>query len=197
MSRPSLSQEEIKLNREATIKAVEAYGTARLFERRAAWYRKMNKIRDVLGIGVPAMVGFIFMTFSFAPDYISGILVVSGLIAAAQLVLSVLSIVYGWDGGYSYARESVADNNRIRNDLEIILNSNETIERRRERMEELRRDIQSREKEDEAQGLGDDEKCYGRRQGHAQYQQQCVICKKVPRIGKIKHKLCVQYQQVS
>jgi hypothetical protein len=57
MSRPQLLPEEIALNREATIKAVEAYGTARIFERRAAWYRKMSKIRDVLGIGVPAMVG--------------------------------------------------------------------------------------------------------------------------------------------
>src|SRR4051812_46980149 len=57
---PTLSQSEIKLNYEASSKVVEACGTAKLFEKRAHWYRRLNKIRDVLGIGVPTMVGAVF-----------------------------------------------------------------------------------------------------------------------------------------
>jgi mobilome CxxCx(11)CxxC protein len=192
-----LSQEEIQLNREATVKAVEAYGTARLFEKRAQWYRKLNKVRDLLGIGVPAMVGAIFMAFSLAPDYIKFILTLAGLFALLQLALSILSIVYGWDEGYSYARESLADNNKIRHGLELIRNGNGSLELRQSQMVEIRHDIEAREKEDEAQGLSEREKCYGRRQGHAQYQQTCVICHKIPSIGKMKHSLCVQYRKVS
>jgi mobilome CxxCx(11)CxxC protein len=192
---PSLA--EIQLNQEASTKAVEAYGTARLFERRARWYRKLNKIRDVLGIGVPALVGAIFMAFSLAPHYTGLILTIAGVFATFQLSLSVLSIVYGWDEGYSYSRESVADNNKMRNRLEFVLRGVTPLEDRQARMSELRHDIQAREKEDEDQGLSDREKCYGRRQGHAQYQRACIICKKIPPIGSMKHSLCVQYRKVS
>jgi mobilome CxxCx(11)CxxC protein len=192
-----LSVAERRLNHEASTKAVEAYGTARLFEKRALWYRKLNKIRDVLGIGVPAMVGIIVGSFSFAPHYIEYILTAAGLFAVCQLSLSVLSIVYMWDEGYSYARESLADNNRIRNRLEFILRGGTSLENRQALMDELRHNIEAREKEDEAQGLSDHEKCYGRRQGLAQYGKECNVCKKVPQIGKMKHSLCVLYRKIT
>jgi mobilome CxxCx(11)CxxC protein len=173
--------EDQQLITEASHRAIEAYGTARIFAKRALWYRKFNKIRDLLGIGVPAMVGIIFMGFSFAPHNIEYILVIAGVFATAQLLLSVLSLVYGWDEGYSYAKESLADNNRIRNRLDCILHGYISLENNRQAiMDALRYDIQAREKDDEAQGLDNREKCYGRRQGFAQYRAECNICRRVP-----------------
>jgi mobilome CxxCx(11)CxxC protein len=137
------------------------------------------------------------MAFSFAPAYTPFILTVAGAFAVSQLTLSVLSIVYGWDEAYSYARESIADNNRIRNELEQILRGGTPLEDREGRMNELRHDIQAREKRDDDQGLTDREKCYGRRVGLAQYQKTCILCHKVPTIGKMKHSLCVQYREVT
>jgi mobilome CxxCx(11)CxxC protein len=197
MSIEPLSSPEIQLNRDASVKAVEAYGTARIFEKRAGLYRAFNKLRDALGIGVPAMVGAIFMAFTFAEKYTAYILMVAGVFAVTQLSLSILSIVYGWDERYSYSRESVADNNKIRNKLEVILSGTGTLANRQARMVELRHEIQARETQDEGQGLDSKEKCFGRRHGHAQYQKTCIICNKIPQIGKMKHSCCVQYRNVN
>lgn len=163
-------------------KEFHAYGTTRIFERRA---RKLQTLRTwitFLGIVTPVIVGGAVLAFGAEATSFPYFLGVAGTVGIVQLVLSTWAIVSRWDEKYGYAIESSRENTELYNKFKNLADTNPSDIAIL--YEKALRENESREFKDIGQGITDKEKKFAYRESLKYYQKPCHICKETPRTSK-------------
>ncbi|MGE5525922.1 MAG: mobilome CxxCx(11)CxxC protein [Rhodospirillaceae bacterium] len=159
-------------------KEFHAYGTGRIFEKRAAKYRFWRTLITYLGIVVPLLIGVTALSFSIDPQIFKRLLFVASLILVGQLSVSTWSVVARWDEKYEQAVTSLRANAVLFNEWK------QTADLRPDRIEEkvarLLQEDSRQESTDLAQGISDKERRYANREALFYYKKPCQLCGQVP-----------------
>lgn len=162
-------------------RGVDAYGTATIFLRRSAVYRRLLQAVSFLGIVVPLFIGGTVMAFGLQFTLLPELITVAAALGLAQLLLSAGAIVYSWADSLEYALQSTAENFDLSvrfkelggtatgppSDLEV-------------RYASLAARDDARRANDATKGVSDKELHRGHRAGLRQFRRECSACKKVP-----------------
>ena len=175
------------MDKEIIIKACRdkefyAFGTTRIFEKRAKSLQFFRTWITFLGIVTPVIVGSAVLAFGIETKALPYFLSVAGIVGIFQLVLSTWSIVARWDEKYSYSIEAVKDNTDLYNKFKKL------ADRQQDDFEkvylELEQQNSDRELKDIAQNISDKEKRYAYHESLKYYKKECHICGKVPQTSK-------------
>lgn len=159
-----------------------AYGTTRIFERRARRLQTLRTWITFLGIVVPLVVGGVVLSFGTSANALPYLLALAGAVGTLQLVLSAWAIVSRWDEKYSYAVESSRENTELYNKFKSLADSPPADIKIL--YEKALRENESREFKDISQGVTDKEKRFAYRESLKYYQKPCYICDLTPKISK-------------
>lgn len=155
-------------------KAIEAFGTSRLFEMRANKARKKIRFISFLGVGVPAVVGTIALSFGLHQIVVT----IAGVLGIIQIIASVLSLVLRWDDDFAYSIESMIDNKRLSDNFDTMATSGSMSLVKSSDV--LNTEYKNRDEMDSKQGISEGEKRMGLRMALHQHQIQCVTCNQIP-----------------
>ena len=159
-------------------KALYAFATASIYERRACSLRRKIRVLTFLGIGVPMLVGSTALSFDSADIWFRILITASSIVLIIQLMWSVWSLIARWDDNLAYALESISDNHRLAREFrELGKNPPADLETRYAIMKVM---DDNRRSSDEKQGITEKEKRYGHRAGLRQFQRACTSCNVVP-----------------
>ncbi|MCE9636094.1 MAG: hypothetical protein K8T90_10350 [Planctomycetes bacterium] len=156
--------------------ALKCYGTAYIFEKRAAAIRWKIQALTFLGIAVPAALGSVVASFSMKAEALGVLIGIAGVLGTFQLVLSVWSLVAHWDDRLSYFIESKSANYRLSEDwlklAQATIPDNEFSLRHAvlDTASENRADLDNRI------DVSDKEKRRGMRAGLWKFQRACAGC---------------------
>lgn len=159
-------------------RAFYAYGTSRIFERRAQSLGKKRTVITFLGIVVPLTVGSIVLSFGAMPDLLPIFVWIAGVIGTVQLIVSTWSIVARWDEQHSYAVSAMLANTRLFNSWERL--SKNALSNLKEHVSELDAEDQRQEQSDLAQHITDKEKRFAMRTSLYYKGLACPACKIMP-----------------
>ena len=166
------------LRRHARDKAFYAYGTSRLFERRAQKLRRKRTWITFLGIAVPITVGGIVLSFGTLPMLMPYLIGIAGVVGVAQLILSVWSLVARRDEAYAYAIVAAQANTRLYNCWDAV--AKRPPANLQERVDELDTEDERQEQSDIAQGISESEKRFAMRAALYYTGSECRVCKRKP-----------------
>jgi mobilome CxxCx(11)CxxC protein len=93
--------------------AIHTFGTGFIFETRTKKLRISLRWLTFLGVAVPVAIGGIVLSFGTKSVALPYLLGAAGILAVAQLVLSVWSLVAAWNDNLAYAIESARSNYRL------------------------------------------------------------------------------------
>lgn len=177
-----MGQEQPAVRQTCWQRAVHAYGSAAIFERRAQGLQRRLKALTFLGIAVPVTVGGVIMSFGLATPNLGTILIAAGVLSIAQLVGSIWSLVSRWDSSLAYALESATENHRLSSQFEKLgVTAPADLAVRFEWSEAA---YQARSDTDVRQTITPSEKRYGLRVGLQRFQRSCVACGQIPDPGR-------------
>jgi mobilome CxxCx(11)CxxC protein len=166
-------EEQEKLLKRCRDRAFYAYGTARIFERRAQRLETRRNWITYLGIVVPVLVGSVAL--SFGKDWLPFVLLPAGLVTAVQLALSVWSLVARWDDRHSHAVRAVQDQTGLFNDWERL--AQRTPADLEQQVAALDLEDQHLEQGDLAQAITLPDKRYAMRASLYHFGSECARCK--------------------
>jgi mobilome CxxCx(11)CxxC protein len=112
-----------ELTKHCIDRAFFAYGTTQIFERRSQWLQKARNAITFMGVVVPLSVGSLILSFGAKPELMPILIWVAGLVGTIQLILSVWSIVDGWDKQHSYSISAMLANTRLYNSWDRLAKS--------------------------------------------------------------------------
>jgi len=159
-----------------------AYGTTRIFERRAVKLKSLRTWITFLGIVTPVIVGGTVLSFGSDAKVLPYFLTVAGVVGLIQLILSTWSIVARWDESYEYAIESARENTELFNLFKKLADNKPTDIQNK--FEDAINKYEEREFKDIGQSLSDKEKRFATREALRYYQKPCHICKRTPQTIK-------------
>ena len=169
-----------KIRQKCWDKALEAYGTGYIFEKRSRRLRWQIRGLTFLGVIVPVVAGSIVLSFggvALSPF----VLIPAGLLAIIQVVGSVVSLVNRWDDSYSYALESLNSNYRLSDSYQKLAeNPSGKLSELQTRFDSIGIEDQFRSNEDNKQGISEKEKRMGMHAALRKFNRKCVHCKKAP-----------------
>ena len=161
-------------------RALEAYATGYIFEKRANRLRLRLRFLTFLGIVVPVIAGSILLNFGeivLSPFF----LVPAGILGVIQVAGSLWSLVARWDDAYGYAVESLNDNYRLSNNYQKIAeNPPDEKSKLQMQFDLIEREDRYRSAEDYKQAISEKEKRKGMRAALRKFQRACAHCNEVP-----------------
>lgn len=166
------------LRQECWTRALYAYGTASIFERRARQLRPWVRGLTFLGVAVPASAGGVLLSVGPNAAAIPWLLAIAAPLGVLQLVLSVWSLSARWDDSLVYFQESATDNHRLSEQYRKI--AADPPQDARLRFEILEASYQARCDADYKQVISEKEKRRGLRAGLLQFRRKCAACNSVP-----------------
>lgn len=163
-------------------KEFHAYGTTRIFERRAQQLKIRRTWITFLGIVTPVIMGGTVLAFGVEAKVLPYFLSAAGLVGLVQLILSTWAIVARWDESYEYSVDSSRDNTALYNKFKLLADTNPPeIE---EAYKSALRENEAREKKDIAQSITNKEKRFANRESLMYYRKPCHICENIPKTSK-------------
>jgi mobilome CxxCx(11)CxxC protein len=165
---------------EAWDRALHAFGTAQIFQRRSQKYRRKIRALAFIGIGGPVLIGAMVI-HGFAPEYVLNLLIVVGIVSVAEALVSVWSLIANWADNLSYSQRSTTDNLALSSAFrELGQQSQNPPSDLQLRFADLRSRDEARREQDAEKGISEKELRCGHRAGLRQFQRTCQGCKQVP-----------------
>lgn len=167
--------------RECADYALHAYGTAYIFEKRAAKIQNRIRMLSFLGVAVPACVGAIVGSYSLNSIQMGLVLTIASSIAIAQLLLSVWSLASGWDGKLSEYLDQ--KNKNYENSDKFHKLGNETLyelDAFQRELEKLNIERNFIKQSADRHSITEKEKRKGMRYALRKFQRKCAACDNVP-----------------
>lgn len=163
-------------------RALYAYGTAAVFQKRSRRYRSLIRALTFMGIIVPLLIGGVVIGFGTQATYLPFILGVAAFVALIQLFFSAWAVVYKWDDKLEYSLESVTENFALSSAFqELGTLAPQPPSDLEVRFTAIKVKDEARRATDAKQGLTEEEFRFAHRAGLRQFQRPCVECKEVPR----------------
>lgn len=160
--------------------ALNAHGTAWIFEERGKRFGTRLRVLACLGLVVPAVTGALIGAFGTKFWGLGVVLTIGGLATVFQVAWSVWALVSRWDTTHAYAWESQVDNTRLANRFKELAEDPPAEPEFSVRMRVLKAENEAREAQDNRQEITLAEKCVGMRAGLRQFKRACAACKEVP-----------------
>ncbi len=130
---------------------------------------------------MPLTVGLIVLSFGTGPKALPWVLTAAAILGAIQAVVSLWSLVRGWNEAHAYARVSVGANDALSNSYKTLAqNPPASYDELQARFDLLQVENQNRTQLDLDQGAQDSEQRMGMRAGLRQFSRKCSGCRKVP-----------------
>ena len=165
--------------------ALYCFGTAYIFEKRAARTRRLVRGLTFLGIVVPVAMGAVYTTFRLGTNILQVIVTIAGVLGLLQLVASVWSLVAGWNDQLAAYLESKAANYRLAESYGRLARCTTVSDTEfKLRLASLTAENGLRKELDLRVDLNEKEKRMGLRAGLRRFQRACVECRKIPRSMK-------------
>lgn len=175
-------------------RALEAFGTAYIFQERANQYKIQLRLLTFLGIVIPLAAGGVVLAFGTGV-ITPAVLIPAGILGVLQLIGSLWSLVAKWDDSYSYSIESANSNYKLSNEYKRL--AEQTSEKSSDLMIQynlISKEDEFRNMEDTKQGISEKEKRKGMRTALRQFRRACAGCGKIPTTMKPTNcSVCGQY----
>lgn len=176
----SLPTRDEVLRKQAWDAAVNAFGTAKLFERRQRRLRLWLRLLAFVGIAFPVAVGGTVIAYGISAKSLPYVLGVGGALGILQLVVSVWALVAQWDARLAHASESVVANHSLAVRFRAFAENPPQSGDLEHEFALLSTENEQREQNDYKQDLSDKEIRLAHRAGLRQFQRECVACHQVP-----------------
>ncbi len=111
--RQSAAADDTALRSECWIRAVQTFGTARIFEVRANVLKDRLRWLSFLGLAGPLTLGGVVTSFSTTSWALTPLIVLAGLLSIALLIVSAWSLVAQWSCAFQYALGACPSNTEI------------------------------------------------------------------------------------
>ncbi len=162
-------------------RALDCFGTGKIFRDRAKKLRaKLDAISD-LGIAVPALVGGVVLSYGTDGSHLSLLISAAAGLGLVQLMLSIASVVKSWPSELEYANESSSANFELSEHFSRLGRMAQDPPAELSAMvSELRTLDTSRRQQDEKRSVSDVELRKGHRHGLKYFQRKCAQCQLVP-----------------
>jgi mobilome CxxCx(11)CxxC protein len=161
-------------------RALYAYGTAQVFLNRSLRYKRNLRLLAFIGIAGPVVIGGMVI-HGIAPNYLGRFVLVVGIIAIIEALVSVWSLAASWAENLSYSQRSTAENLALSSAFkelgEQAANPPPDLELK---FTDLRSRDDSRRAADAEQGMKEKEKRYAHRAGLVHFGRPCEGCKQIP-----------------
>ena len=164
------------LIRHCSDRAFYAFGTKRIFERRAQRLELGRNLIVYLGVAVPAVVGGGYL--AFGKEFPAFLVFLAGILGIIQLALSLWSLVAKWDDRYGYAQRAMQGNTYLFNTWDAL--AKRAPPDLEARIQQLDDEDQRQEQSDLTQGITEKEKRFGMRSTLYHYGLKCVRCNMQP-----------------
>jgi mobilome CxxCx(11)CxxC protein len=162
-------------------RAVDAFGTGKVFAERAKQYRWKLNVLAYLGIAVPASIGIAVLTYGVEARYLPFLIAIAGVLTVIQLFISILSVVNAWPVELEYANESAAENLALADKYESLgQTASHPPADLKLQFDRLVTQDEARSKQDSKRSLSEKVLRKAHRFGLRQYQRQCAGCKQSP-----------------
>ena len=161
--------------------AVNAFGTATVFERRARRTRRLIRTITFLGVLGPALLGALAGAYGLEWKYLPHVMFVAALIGGGQFILSLWALVWQWDGDLTYALEATSINYRLASAYHSIIISDAGKQQVAQDLAALDAEARARSQMDNQAGISDKEKRRGMRAALRHFEMKCVGCEQIPR----------------
>lgn len=165
---------------EARKKAIYAFSTAYIFERRAILLGRQLRILAVIALFVPLLVAGVVMGFGVKSPAVPAVLLFSGVAGTIQLLGFGVSLACKWEDRYAYALESKNANYSLAGHYDNLAKTPLPAEEAQPRIDLLDVEYKARESQDHKQQITDEEKRMGMCAALRQYQWECAGCQKKP-----------------
>jgi len=160
--------------------AIETFGTAHIFQKKAEKQRRCLKLLDFYALILPLFVGGTVLAFGPNVWGLPAILYIAGALGILQIVLFLWAIVMGWQDKHAYAVESAADNRRLSEQFKQIAETPPERNILESGYALLSQQHQTRMTRDEDHGMTDNERREGMRAGLRQFRRACDGCGQTP-----------------
>jgi mobilome CxxCx(11)CxxC protein len=161
-------------------KAIHAFATSYIFQRRARVRKRQLQILTYVGLVVPFTVGGLVLAYG-AFNGLALIVTAASAVGVAQAAIALWSIIGGWVEGYSYATTSAAANESLSARFsELGRNPPNNTNELRHKYEKLQIEDNARREQDHRQGIKQAELRVGMRAALRQFQRPCAGCDEVP-----------------
>lgn len=159
-------------------KEFHAYGTTRIFEKRANRLKFLRTWITFLGIVTPVIVGGTALSFGLDSKVLPYFVYAAGIVGLIQLTLSTWSIVARWDEAYEYSIESARENTELFNKFKKLAGNKP--DDMSTKLDSAIETYEQREFKDIGQAINDKEKRFANREALRYYQKPCHICNETP-----------------
>jgi mobilome CxxCx(11)CxxC protein len=95
------------------VRALQAFGTAHIFELRARKYSRLLRWVAFVGLVVPLVVGGFALSYGASFVALPVLIIIGSAVGIAQATISLWSLVARWLESYAYAIESVISNKSL------------------------------------------------------------------------------------
>jgi mobilome CxxCx(11)CxxC protein len=162
-------------------RALDAYATAAIFERRARKYRRLVRWLTFVGLLIPVAIGGIALASYKDPRYLDEAVLIGATVGVIMGVFSLWSVVANWPENLDYSSASNADNHRLSDQLKALARQAATPPADFEiRYKELTTLDEVQNVADIRRDISDGEKIYGHRAALLQFKRQCDVCGETP-----------------
>jgi mobilome CxxCx(11)CxxC protein len=180
----SEKNEDDELRKLSWEKALYAFATGYIFEKRANKQRRKLRALTFLGILVPLSVGSIVISFGCNTRLVGSSIIVAGILGTVQIIGSGWALVAKWDDEYAYSLESAADNHNISVKYKELGENPPSPMEFKIRYGLINAIDEIRNANDYKHGITDKEKRMGQRAALKQFSRACGACHEVPRSMK-------------
>ncbi len=161
--------------------ALECFGTAYIFEQRAAPLRIGIKVLTFSSLIGPLVIGALVLAVGTEGTIIIPAMIVATCLSVIQIITSLWALISKWQDNLIYYLESKAENYHFSNRFKKLANNTTYSDSKwREEYEVLEAIGVMRGQLDLRHDLTDEEKRMGMRASLRKFQRQCVGCKTIP-----------------
>lgn len=113
-SKPPIPTPTEQLAKECWDRSIYAYGTMTIFRKRSAKLNRWLRGLSLAGIIFPLLIGSVVLSFGTKIDWLEKLLIpLVATFGIAQLIFSVISIVYAWSDEMQFCLDSAAENHDL------------------------------------------------------------------------------------
>ncbi|MFE5899876.1 mobilome CxxCx(11)CxxC protein [Streptomyces sp. NPDC056488] len=159
--------------------ALHAFGTARIFEQRASRLKRKTDVLTWVGLVVPLLTGALVGTFGTNKLWGAAI-TAAAVIAAAQLAISLWSIIKRWPEELAYSAGSLTANDSLANRYRALAEDPPPLPTLRAQFEKLEIEDAARRDRDNEKGVTAKEQRMGMRAALRKHRRACSACQEVP-----------------
>lgn len=165
------------IRKECWDRTFHSFGTAYIFEKRTKKLRKRLQFLTFLGIVVPVTVGSLIISFGVDFKNINLIIILAGILGSIQLVITLWSLVAGWNDSLAFAKESTSVNYELSNKYRSLgKNPPSKLSEFTLKYEIFNTEYRYRNQQDNQQGITDKEKRMGMHSALRNFQRECPCC---------------------